>query len=59
MSEQPRRKDFIDPIVATPFAIWIIKIICSAIVYTSVSFFTKLGLQRLWEKEIDDDSDSS
>lgn len=59
MSEKPRRKDFIDPVVATPLAIWIAKIICGAILYTAIAFFTKLGLERLWKKEVDDDSDSS
>ena len=54
------KKEFLDPVVTTPFIIWVFKCAGGAIVYTVVSFLTKMGLDRLWHgKDIDSNSDTS
>ena len=57
MSEEPRRKDFIDPVVATPIIFWVIKVAGGAMLYTVVAFFTKIGLKRYWESDDENDVD--
>ena len=47
--EEEVHAQFVDPASLTFFA-WLFKLIVGSIIWTVVSFFTKLGLDKYWKK---------